>query len=92
MLMERFIMLKMFMAAVGTSAASLGIISVVAPEKFAAARAKACGPLPLFAPTRAAAERATGRRAGVWRQKAADGGRAGRRCVQAARRLLFAGT
>ena len=41
MLMQRFIMLKMFMAAVGTSAASLGVISVVAPEKFAAARAKA---------------------------------------------------
>lgn len=44
MLMERFIMLKMFMGAVGTSAASLGLISVVAPEKFAAARAKACVP------------------------------------------------
>lgn len=39
-------MLKMFMAAVGTSAASLGIISVVAPEKFAAARVKACVPRP----------------------------------------------
>jgi len=42
MLMQRFIMLKMFMAAVGTSAASLGVISVIAPEKFAAARAKVC--------------------------------------------------
>ena len=38
--MQRFIMLKMFMAAVGTSALSLGLISVVAPDKFAAARAK----------------------------------------------------
>lgn len=33
-------MLKMFMAAVGTSAASLALLSVVAPTKFAAARAK----------------------------------------------------
>ena len=49
MLMQRFIMLKMFMAAVGTSAASLGVISVVAPEKFAAARVKArrCTPAAL---------------------------------------------
>ena len=44
MLMSRFIMLKMFIAAVGTSAASLGVISVVAPEKFAAARAKVSPP------------------------------------------------
>jgi len=43
MLMQRFIMLKMFLAAVGTSAASLGIVSVVAPEKFAAARGKVSG-------------------------------------------------
>lgn len=36
-------MLKMFLAAVGASSASMAVISVVAPAKFAKARAKARG-------------------------------------------------
>jgi hypothetical protein len=42
MLMQRFIMLKMFLAAVGASSASMAAISVAAPEKFEKARAKVC--------------------------------------------------
>jgi hypothetical protein len=44
MLMERFIMLKMFMGAAGASATSLAVISMVAPDKFEKARAKARAP------------------------------------------------
>jgi hypothetical protein len=41
MRMERFIMLKMFIGALGASSASMALISRVAPEKFEKARAKA---------------------------------------------------
>jgi hypothetical protein len=49
MLMQRFIMLKMFLAAVGASSASMAAISVAAPEKFEKARAKARLTLPRVA-------------------------------------------
>ena len=40
--MQRFIMLKMFVAALGASAAASATVSLVAPVRFAATRAQAC--------------------------------------------------